>query len=192
MSQQPPARPESSWPGFQSPSVGFEQPFDMLLACHDRVRRSLDLLERLADHVRQNGTDSAAQSAASDVLRYFDLAAPLHHQDEERHVLPALRASESAPLIALADQIEAEHQELHGIWAELRTVLLEWQKPESPSATDLARQIEKCGPLIARYTALYRVHAAEEERLAFPSAAQRIPLPQLASMGAEMAARRRS
>ncbi|RZJ07918.1 MAG: hemerythrin domain-containing protein, partial [Rubrivivax sp.] len=29
------------------PAVGFDQPFEMLAACHDRVRRSLDLLERL-------------------------------------------------------------------------------------------------------------------------------------------------
>ena len=36
-----------SLPGFDAPAVGFEQPFEMLLACHDRVRRSLALLGRL-------------------------------------------------------------------------------------------------------------------------------------------------
>lgn len=38
-------------PGFDSPAVGFEQPFDMLEACHERVRRSLSLLERLIAHI---------------------------------------------------------------------------------------------------------------------------------------------
>ena len=34
-------------PGVRSPAVGFEQPFEMLQACHKRVQRSLDLLQRL-------------------------------------------------------------------------------------------------------------------------------------------------
>jgi hypothetical protein len=52
-------------PGFNTPAVGFEQPFEMLLACHDRVRRSLSLLQKLCDHVRKMGHD---------VVRYFKCA----------------------------------------------------------------------------------------------------------------------
>ena len=37
-----------SLPGMRSPGAGFDQPFEMLDACHDRVRRSLDLLRRRA------------------------------------------------------------------------------------------------------------------------------------------------
>lgn len=60
----------------------------MLEACHERVQRTLGLLGRLREHVRKQGVDNDARQAARDVLRYFDIAAPLHHQDEELHVFP--------------------------------------------------------------------------------------------------------
>jgi hypothetical protein len=72
--------------------VGFEQPFAMLEACHERVQRTLALLARLRVHVREQGADENARQAARDVLRYFDMAAPLHHEDEELHVFPLLLA----------------------------------------------------------------------------------------------------
>ena len=42
-------------PGFHSPAIGFEQPFEMLSACHERVERTLALFERLVAHVRAQG-----------------------------------------------------------------------------------------------------------------------------------------
>ena len=65
----------SALPGFNAPAVGFEQPFAMLEACHERVQRTLTLLQRLRAHVREHGADVPAQQAARDVLRYFDIAA---------------------------------------------------------------------------------------------------------------------
>ena len=54
-------------PGFDSPGVGFEQPFEMLQACHERVQRSLDLLGRLEEHIDRKGHDAQSRSAATDV-----------------------------------------------------------------------------------------------------------------------------
>ena len=51
-------------PGFNAPAVGFEQPFAMLEACHERVQRTLGLLQRLRDHVRAQGADEQARQAA--------------------------------------------------------------------------------------------------------------------------------
>jgi hypothetical protein len=61
----------------------------MLHACHDRVRRSLDLLGRVCERLVQGRVDAAVHDAAADVLRYFDRAAPQHHEDEEAACLPA-------------------------------------------------------------------------------------------------------
>jgi hemerythrin-like domain-containing protein len=193
MTPHPPSRPPAAWPGFQSPAVGFDQPFDMLHACHDRVRRSLDLLERLAAHVQVHGHDAASRSAAADVLRYFDVAAPLHHEDEERHVLPALRASGRSELIALADRMASEHRLLQAQWAVLRQVLCAWQQAAAPVALTQERtaSVEEVMPLITRYATLYRTHAEAEEQQAFPSAAALIPAEEHAAAGAEMASRRR-
>ena len=59
-------------PGFNTPAVGFEQPFAMLEACHERVERTLTLLQRLRAYVREQAADDAARQAARDVLRQND------------------------------------------------------------------------------------------------------------------------
>jgi hemerythrin-like domain-containing protein len=161
------------------PAVGFEQPFEMLVACHDRVRRSLDLLLRLQAHVARHGADGQAQDAARDVLRYFDLAGPKHHEDEERHVLPRLRAAGQA---ALADRLAADHAEMTRQWAALRPPLQALAAGEAA-----ALEVAAC----QAYAALYDDHMAAEEALAFPEAAAGLPREAEAAMGAEMAARRR-
>ena len=102
-----------SLPGMHTPGAGFDQPFEMLDACHDRVRRSLDLLARLRSYLRDKGCDDSARQAARDVLRYFDMAAPLHHEDEERHVFPPLLAQTGdAPLLALVRQLQRDPSEI--------------------------------------------------------------------------------
>jgi uncharacterized protein YukE len=164
-----------------APAAGFDQPFEMLEACHDRVRRMLALLERLAAHLPVHGCDAQAAQAARDVMRYFDIAAPAHHEDEERHVLPLLRAAGDE---AFAAQIEQEHHELHRQWAELRRTLAEVAAGSwvgSGPADFVPWQ---------QYAALYRAHAASEEALAFPAARAALDGQALRAMGQEMAERR--
>ena len=97
-------------PGMHTPGAGFDEPFAMLDACHDRVRRSLDLLERLRAYLQDKGCDDSARQAARDVLRYFDIAAPLHHEDEELHVFPPLLAQGGDErLAALVRQLQRDH-----------------------------------------------------------------------------------
>lgn len=160
------------------PAVGFEQPFEMLQACHDRVRRSLDLLLRLQAHAALHGADMQARDAARDVLRYFDLAGPKHHEDEERHVLPRLRTAGQA---ALADRLAADHAEMTRQWAALRPPLLQLMAGDAAPLDAAACQA---------YASLYADHMAAEEAHAFPQAAAGLPHEAEAAMGAEMAARR--
>jgi hemerythrin-like domain-containing protein len=181
-------------PGFHSPTIGFEQPFEMLAACHERVERTLALFERLVAHVRAQGHDAASRSAAADVLRYFDLAAPHHHQDEERHVLPRLRASGMAEARALADTLEAEHRRMEALWACLREPLRAWREASDGDGPgrDFPLEAER-----QAWAALYAGHIAAEEGRAYPQAragidAQPAAAETLAGIGAEMAARRRA
>ncbi|KQP37243.1 hemerythrin domain-containing protein [Pseudorhodoferax sp. Leaf274] len=164
------------------PSVGFDQPFEMLAACHARMDRSLDLLERLGHHLHAHGCDAHAASAAADVLRYFDIAAPLHHQDEEQHVLPLLRAQGQA---GLAARLRADHQVMEHDWARLRPDLL--------AVVDGSLGGSALPPAVARWTqfaALYRRHLAAEEARAFPAASAGLTPAQQNTMGREMAKRR--
>lgn len=173
-------------PGFDAPTVGFEQPYEMLQACHERVQRSLDLLQRLTAHVQTRGHDAQSRSAAADVLRYFDLAAPHHHEDEERHVFPPLLAGGDAALRAAVLRLQEDHRQMTGHWAALRPLLQRWSAPgcrEAPDAAALAA--------IERFRALYADHIGTEEGLVYPAARTGMDAPALAAMGTEMQARRR-
>ncbi len=173
-------------PGFNSPAAGCEQPYEMLAACHERVQRTLDLLERLIAHVAQHGHDAQSRSAAADVLRYFDLAAPLHHQDEELHVFPALLAGEDAALQAVVRRLQAEHREMDTLWAALRPTLLRWREAGASDAPDAALRAQA-----ARLAQLYAGHIPLEETLVFPGAQAGMAATEQAAMGQEMQARRR-
>jgi hypothetical protein len=47
-------------PGSLKPGTAFEQPFEMLVACHERVERMLALLARLLEHLPGYGCDDQA------------------------------------------------------------------------------------------------------------------------------------
>jgi hypothetical protein len=66
-------------------------------------------LARLIAHVDRHGHDEPSRSAAHDVLRCFDLAAPHQHEDAERHVFPRLLASGDDALVQAFQTFYAEH-----------------------------------------------------------------------------------
>lgn len=173
-------------PGTGLPSAGFEQPFEMLEACHERVQRSLALLGRLIVHIDAHGHDEQSRAAARDVLRYFDLAAPQHHEDEERHVFPRLLAMGDASLSADVARLRADHERMGALWRELRAALQRWAEPLEPGAIDAATRA--CAEA---FRAAYDGHIELEEGRVFPAARALADGPALAAMGAEMAARRR-
>lgn len=171
-------------PGFHAPAVGFEEPFAMLEACHERVQRTLALLGRLREHVRLQGGDGPARQAARDVLRYFDIAAPLHHQDEELHVFPPLLAQGSAGVVALVRRLLQDHQDMEEDWAAARRPLqaLADGQANAFSAADEA--------VLERFALRYARHIEDEEGTAYPAVQQLLPPEALGPMGCEMAGRR--
>lgn len=172
----------ASPPLHPSPGAGFDEPFAMLAACHERIERMLQLLERLAAHLPAHGCDQQAVDAARDLMRYFDLAAPAHHEDEERHVLPALRAAGDD---AFAAQLEQEHREMRRRWTELRRRLA------------LVAEGSWCDAALAdgfdswhQFATLYRAHAAAEDEHAFAPVQAMLDAEAQREMGREMAQRR--
>lgn len=180
--------PSSAVPGHRAPGVGFEQPFEMLAACHERVQRSLALMQRLADHLVQRGWDGQAVSAASDVMRYFDLAAPHHHQDEELHVFPPLLAQGDAALCAAVQRLQQDHAAMSADWPAARAVLhrVVAHEPAAPwvPLTDPEHAH------LARFAGHYAQHIALEDGVVYPAAQALLPPEVLAAMGHEMQARR--
>ena len=170
-------------PGFNTPAVGFDEPFAMLEACHARVQRSLALLQRLRDHVRAHGADANARQAALDVLRYFDVAAPLHHEDEELHVFPLLLQQAAPGVQALVQRLQQDHADMSADWAAARLPLLALSQGQAEiTAAD--------GVVLDRFAARYARHIENEESVAYPAAQALLAPAALAVMGQEMAARR--
>ena len=176
-----------SLPRFHSPGVGFEQPFEMLQACHQRVTRSLDLLQRLLDHLDSVGHDDPARAAAHDVWRYFEIAAPAHHADEELHVLPRLRESADPQLVDVARRLLADHDALHAVWRDLGPLLLKVHASPSPLAP---RDAERLRAEAAAFIAIHEQHVPLEDDVAFPAARSRMRPDQLRAMSADMQRRR--
>lgn len=167
-----------------SPAAGFEQPFEMLEACHERVQRMLALLERLRAHLREHGADTQAQQAARDVMRYFDIAAPHHHQDEELHVFPRLLALGDARIQAVVQRLQRDHLAMESNWQRARQVLvlvaegrIDTPAPEDDAALD-------------DFASLYGEHIAAEEDIAYPAARALMDAADIAAAGQEMMRRR--
>lgn len=169
--------------GHASPAVGFEVPLEMLSACHGRVEAQCAMLRRLVGHVAANGADLSARQAAAAVIRYFTLAAPHHHADEEADLFPALRAAgATGSLLHLMDDLTADHRQLEQYWAGLHAAL------EALAAGQLP------GPSwdteVERFTALYEAHIAREEADLLPAARQCLQAEALDAVGRAMRQRR--
>lgn len=167
-----------------APAATFEEPFEMLEACHQRVHRMLALLAKLRGHLRAHGSDTQAQQAARDVMRYFDLAAPQHHLDEELHVFPPLLARGDARVGEVVRRLQHDHQEMEARWQDARQVL---QAICDGAVQQLTPDEES---RLEAFAGLYDGHIRAEEEIAYPAALAAIDAPARNAMGEEMMKRR--
>lgn len=170
-------------PGHHSPGAGFEAPFDMLAACHERVARTLGLLGRLVVHVQAHGVDGPARQAAADVERYFSRAAPQHHEDEERHVLPRLAGDARPEVRAAVQQVLDDHRAFRALWQALGPALA---AVRDGAPGDWPR----IGVLAEAFITRHADHLRLEDGLLFPAASAGLDEAALAAIGQEMARRR--
>ncbi len=108
---------------FPETAPDFSDPLGLLLACHGRMREHAGLLERLAEHLpEQGGVDAEARRAARSVHTYFSTAAPLHHLDEERELFPRLVRT-SLKMAETIHRLREDHQALDRQWQSLAPAL---------------------------------------------------------------------
>jgi len=179
-------------PGHASPGVGFEAPFEMLGACHERVLRMLELLARLREHVKTHGADTQARDAARDVMRYFDQAGPQHHEDEERHVFPPLLAQHNPTMsavlavVTVVERLQQDHREMAVLWALVRSALNTLHEAAEAWAGFSAQDQQR----FDTYDALYRRHLLDEDQVVYPAARRLMQAQALQAMSADMMTRR--
>lgn len=167
-----------------APSASFDEPIEMLKACHERIRRQCATLEKLVEHLPVHGADVQAQQAATNVMRYFDTAGRNHHADEEENLFPLLVQMSEAAQDNLGERIAsllAEHQVLDRNWAALRPLL-----------ADIAagRPAPLGRPQVDAFASAYRQHTAREEAEILPYAEQHLRPEQVRALSDAMVARR--
>jgi hemerythrin-like domain-containing protein len=172
-------------PGFSSPGASTEAPLEMLAACHGRVEKQCDTLQRLMAWLPEHGCDEQARQAATAILRYFDTAAKDHHADEEQDLFPALleamAGSDAVCIRELTVQLIAEHRRLELLWATLRQSLL----------TVAAGTLEGSDlPGMEAFLQGYQAHLQKENDHLLPMATRLLSDEQLTRMGIAMRQRR--
>ena len=164
---------------------GFDQPIAVLKHCHGRIRKQLGTLERLLAHLPAHGADDQARQAASAVLKYFEKAAHLHHEDEEQDLIPMLRAvaqgEDAATLAALAPTILQDHKEMDALWQDLHEQLT--AIADGSAATLSSSNVQ-------RFVQRYSAHMEREESTMAPMALRLFSSEQMARLGAAMGRRR--
>ena len=166
----------------RAPPTGFEQPFEVLEACHERLQRMLRRLQWLRVHLGSRGCDAQARQAAHDLVCHFDEAVEAHHEDEERHVFPPLLAA--GLCVATICRLQREHLEMAALWPQVRELL---QRVDADPWPGFEAEDEG---MLERFTRLYDWHLAAENELVYPAAAQRLDAAARSAMGTEMAHRR--
>ena len=163
----------------------FTQPIAVLKHCHGRIRKQLATLEKLLEHLPLHGADEQARQAASAVLRYFDKAAHLHHDDEEQDLIPMLRATaqgeDAAILQAMAPTILQDHKDMDALWQDLHEQLTAIAEGTGTVLSESQ---------VRRFVASYTSHMEREEGNIAPMAMRLFSPEQMAQLGQAMQLRR--
>jgi pyridoxamine 5'-phosphate oxidase len=173
---------------FSTPGAGFDQPLALWRACHERVRRMIGLIQRLAAHLETSSIDTDARTTATSIHRYFDEAAPRHHEDEEEDLFPRLRNRlerldpEQAKKVtdALAT-LEADHKDLSAMWHMLREPLAHIEHGKAATLDEAT---------IALFVSRYRAHMEIEETIIEPALKRLLTKRDIEAIGKTMAQRR--
>ena len=166
---------------FDTRSITFAEPIDMLYACHSKVRRFCHQISLLPDYLAQHGCNPIALQTIQQIQQYFTLAAPLHHQDEEQDFFPLLLRYAPQAQDAI-QQLQSQHHTLHQQWQKLAA---EFTQLTNHTLTTLNAQIAH------DFVAAYHAHLAIEEPL-FELGKQHIPPHELTRIGKNMAQRRQA
>ena len=160
--------------------------FVALDACHKQMLRAARQFEALVATISEGDITPLERAAAKTIAEFYSTTARRHHEDEERHVFPALLASRDAELVQAVLRLQQDHGWLEEDWMELE-----------PHVRAIAHGYGQCDMDVLRegvqvFAALHRDHIALEESLAYPQARAKLGAPARREMGREMAARRRA
>ena len=162
-----------------------EDAISLLLGCHQRIRHFTEVALRLARNPHAPVSDRV--EAARSVLRYFQIALPLHEADENESVYPRLRERlASGELCEANEAMVRQHTEIDGVVAELIPL---WQYVVEEDEALLNSHLLA---LTERLQQLWDIHLSLEEEQVLPALREYLTQEDLHSIRSEMTARRQS
>jgi hemerythrin-like domain-containing protein len=170
-----------------SREAGWEDPIGLLADCHRRIERFLGVLARIVALDASAPLGEEARSALKAALHYFRTSGSLHTADEEESLFPRLRAQKAGAMMLAhqTDALESDHRHAERLHVEIEELTLTW--------TRMALSEEQIAALrkgVNRLASLYAAHIRIEETEVFAAARTLLTAEQIASMGAELRARR--
>ncbi|GAP34509.1 hemerythrin domain-containing protein [Piscinibacter sakaiensis] len=163
---------------------------EVLDACH---RSTLAMLKQL--HALNLGLhagaepDDAGRGRLAEIVRFFQETGRPHHEDEERHVFPRLRATADAAMQHILDRLQEDHRWLDEDWAalmpRLRALAVGGAAADAEERPLLAREIDA-------FVLLSIEHIALEESCIYPALRERLVGLERRLVGREMVERHRA
>lgn len=157
----------------------WNEPIEMLYACHSKVKRFCRQLSILPDYLEKHGYTQAVLNDVKQILTYFNRAAPLHHEDEELDFFPQL-VKVAPQTQSTIDELEQQHKNLHKNWNALSAQLEELISEQRQNIDE---------HLIERFIQGYERHITLEEPL-FEMGREFLADDVLSEMGKNMSIRR--
>jgi hemerythrin-like domain-containing protein len=153
-----------------------DDPVAFLAAEHARQTVLLGHLERVV----RDPQARAAKELAAALLRWLTHELPVHIADEERSLYPRLAAFDTTGVL---DRLQDDHRRDQRLVSEVAAGLRRAAEGRVPGPRFAAAALE--------FAANHRAHLALEESAVTPLARHRLAPDAVASLAAEMAARRR-
>ncbi len=160
------------------------QGFDVLDVCHRHTLVALGRLAALVSALRRGAIDADARALAREVHAHFEGSARLHHEDEERHVFPALLERGDADTVHAVQRLRQDHRWLEQDWREIGPRL------DAIACGQSGLDLDALHDAVQVFTALSHDHIALEEAYIYPQVRHRLPERAQRDMAREMRERR--
>jgi hemerythrin-like domain-containing protein len=153
--------------------------YDALDACHRKTVALLRELTKVSQALEDDALDTAVRQQASQIDRFFSVTSPLHHEEEENTVFPALLASGDAELVQAVLSLRQDHGWMERNWALLGPQMRAIAKGEGwIDPVELQRGVDVFAQLCIDHIALEETTIYPESKARWAQrVAQREPLP---------------
>jgi hemerythrin-like domain-containing protein len=170
------------------PTAGPKRPLEVIDACHERVRRMVEMLVRLSEHLDEHGADDRAAVSAQSILDCFKGIWVHHLRDEELDLWPRLRqrlqgrrTAQARRVLSAIATLAQQHRTLQGGWKQIEPSL---------EAVRQRKSMRLNGAAVHSFVAAYRAHLDLEEDVLAPACRQLLTAEDVEQLGLNMARRR--